>query len=193
MSTRPVGVKLFKRGEAVPDSGHDKPERPMPFCRLVHEAAAGKNFLMRLEDLDCSKAEVALGFHGPKFTDVEPRIRVNTAALRIGPTEDSDVVMLVLNPEQVMSASMLIEGLSVRFVKNRAVCGAAMAQVYNKGQGVVTFLCIGARTRGGFQPAEVVMSLPRETFRELAAKMGKFPSFSRKVRESVTERLLRRG
>ncbi len=191
MSTRPVGVKLYKQGEDVDGSGFDKPEKRMTFCRFVREAAKGKNYLMKLENLDCANAEVSLGFREPKYVKIEPRITEHTAALKIGPVDGADVVMLILNAEQVMTLSILLEGVKAEFKGNMAVCGEAMAQVYNTGQTNVTFLCNGARIFGTYETNEVILAMPTRVFEQLPAKMGKFSSLGKKAKDGLAHLLLK--
>ncbi|MBI2859389.1 MAG: DUF169 domain-containing protein [Chloroflexi bacterium] len=191
MTMRPVGVKLYKQGDTVDAGAFDKPEKRMTFCRFVREAAKGKNYLMRLENLDCANAEVSLGFREPKYVKIEPRIAADTGALRIGPVDGADVVMLVLNAEQVMTLSILLDGVKAEFKGNMAVCGEAMAQVYNTGKPNVTVLCNGARTFGTYETNEIIMALPARTFEDLPSKMGKFSSLSKKAKDGLAHLLLK--
>lgn len=186
MNHRLVGVKILEENA---DGEH--PKAPMTFCRVVREALAGKELVIGIDDLSCPSAELCLGFREPMFVDVEPRIKSKTRAVRIGPLEDADVVLLVLNPEQAMVMSILLGGIKAEFKGEMAVCGEAVAQVYNKGEPNVSFLCSGARELGGFEPHEVVLGLPYTLFLELPDRMGKFSSLSRSVRGSISQ-LLRR-
>jgi uncharacterized protein (DUF169 family) len=189
MSGRPVGVKLFRQGDPIDDAGYDKMEGRKTFCRHVHEAAAGKNFMMRQEHLDCTDAEIILGFRKPRFAEVQPRITDEITTVRIGSVADADVVMLVLNPEQSMTLSNVMPGLGVTFKKNRTVCGEGVAYVYYNKKPTMTLLCIGARTDGTFASHELLVSLPYQTFLELPARMSKFASFSRKAMDGLAQRL----
>lgn len=191
MSTRPVGVKVFLAGDKIDSAGCAPPDKKLHFCRLVREAASGKDFLITVDNLACPNAEVTLGFREPMYVNIEPRIKAKTAAVRVGPLEDSNVVLLVLSPEQIMIVSILLGGISAKFKGEMAVCGEAVAQVYNDGQPNVTFLCNGARMYGGYQPNELVLALPYKVFIELPSKMGKFASLSKKARDSFTQLLLR--
>ena len=191
MSTRPVGVRLFKQGDAVDDSGYDKPEKRMTFCRFVREAARGKNYLMRLDNLSCANAEISLGFREPKYVNIEPRIKEKTAALRIGPVEDAEVVLLILNAEQVMTMSILLNGIEASFKGDMGVCSESMAQVYNSGKVNVSFLCNGARTLGGYETNELMLALPYKVFLELPSKMGKFASLGNMAKAGLAQLLLR--
>lgn len=189
MSGRPVGVKVLRPGEIPDESAFDKLPSRAPFCRYVSEAAKGKNFIMRLGDLKCNVAELTLGLREPHYGEVEMRIPGKVAALRVGPLEGADVVMLVLQPGQVMTAALIIENIQMRFRRNRAVCGDSMAEVLNSGQPRITFLCVGSRMSGGFQSDEMMLSLPYALFMELPPKMGKLAQMSRKAQDSLTHRL----
>jgi uncharacterized protein (DUF169 family) len=189
MTGRPVGVKVLRDGKIPDESGFDHLQSRAPFCRFVSEAAKGKNFIMRLDDLKCNNAELTLGLREPHYGEIELRIPGKVAALRVGPLEDSDVVMLVVQPGQVMTAALIIENIQLRFRRNRAVCGDSMADVLNSGQPRITFLCVGSRTSGGFNSDELVLSLPYAMFMELLPKMGKLAQMSRKAQDSLTHRL----
>lgn len=186
---RPVGVKVLRPGKVPDDTGFDRLPSRAPFCRYVSEAAKGKNFIMRLDDLKCNNAELTLGLREPRYGEIELRIPGKVAALRIGPLEESDVVMLILQPGQVMTAALIIDDINLRFRRNRAVCGDSMAEVLNSGQPRITFLCVGSRMSGGFQSDEMVLSLPYALFMELPPKMSKLAQMSRKAQDSLTYRL----
>ena len=181
-----VGVKILEENV---DGKH--PDAPVTFCRAVREALEGKELVIGIGDLDCPSAELCLGFREPMFVDVEPRIKTKTKAVRIGPLEDADVILLVLNPEQVMVMSILLGGIKAEFKGEMAICGEAVAQVYNTGEPNISFLCSGARELGGFEASEVVLGLPYALFLELPNKMTKCASLSRSVRGSMSQ-LLRR-
>ena len=180
---------MLRFGEIPDTAAFDKLPGPAPFCRYVSEAAKGKKFIMRLDDLKCNNAELTLGLREPHYGEVELRIPGKVAALRIGPLEGSDVVMLVLLPGHVMTASLIIENIQMRFRRNRAVCGDSMAEVLNSGQPRITFLCVGSRTSGGFHKDELVLSMPYSQFMELPSKMSKLAQMSRKAQDSLTDRL----
>lgn len=190
-SNRPVGVKVYLEGDQFDDSAYGAPAEKLTFCRFVREAARGKDFFIRMKDLNCLNAEVALGFREPTYVNIEPRIKEKTAAVRIGPVEDADIVLLVLNPEQIMIMAILLEGINARFKGDMAVCGEATAYVYNTGQTNVTFLCNGARLYGGYEGNELVVALPYKVFLELPSKMTKFASLSKKARDGFARLLLR--
>ncbi len=188
MLTQPVGVKLIRQGDQIDTTHYDKADGRKTFCWYVHEASRGKSFLVRWEDLDCNRAEIVLGFREPRFANIEPRIREKITGVRIGPVADADAVMLVLNPEQGMTITNLLPEIRVSFKKNRTVCGEGMASVYNNQQPTMTPLCVGARTDGGFQADELLVTLPYKMFMELPLRMNKFASLSRQAVDSLTRR-----
>ncbi len=185
----PVGIKVYRPGEPLSDFGFDHLPGKAPFCRFVSEAAKGKQFIMRLSDLKCNNAELTLGLREPHYGEIEFRIPDKVAALRIGPLDDADVVILVLQPAQVMTASLIIEGINLRFRRNRAVCGDNVAEVFNSGEPRISFLCVGSRTSGGFNKDELVLSLPYKQFMELSLRMSKLAQMSRKAQDGLVHRL----
>lgn len=191
MDTRPVGIKLVIEGDPVESPDYDKADSRGPFCRYVHEASRGKNFIIEQQDVDCNKAEIVVGFKEPRFADIEPRVKEKVAAIRVGPAADADVVMLVLTPGQAMTLSNLIPEIKLSFRKNRTVCGEGLAAVYNTKLPTMTLLCIGARTDGGFEPEELLVTLPYKTYLELPAKMTRFASLSRQAVDSLRNRFTR--
>lgn len=189
MTLRPVGVKVLAALDGPPPS---LPDKRRTFCGFVLEAAKGQDFLITMGDLDCLNAEISLGFRDPKFVNIEPRLKTRTQAIRIGPVEDADVVLLILNSEQVMTMAILLEGMTARFKGDMAVCGEGVAQVVLDGQPNVSFLCNGARLRGGgYGTNDIILSLPYKTLLELPDKMGKYKSLSRKAKAGLEQILLR--
>ena len=188
MATLPVGVKLIRQGDQIDTTRYDTADSRKPFCWYVHEASRGKSFFVRWQDLDCNKAEIVLGFREPRFANIEPRIKEKITGLRIGPVEDADTVMLIVNPEQSMTLTNLLPEIQLSFRKNRTVCGEGMASVYNTKQPTMTLLCIGARTDGDFQADELLVTLPYKMFMEVPSRMNKFTSLSRQAVDSLTRR-----
>lgn len=185
MNHRLVGIEISDEnvdGTPSRGSGLRHPAVPMTFCRAVREALGGKELVIGIDDLDCPNAELCLGFREPMFVDVGPRIKTKTKAVRIGPLEDVDVVLFVLNSEQVMIMSILLGGIQAEFRGEMAICGESVAKVCNEGEPNVSFLCSGARELGGFEAHEVVLSLPYASFLELPDRMTKFASLSRSAR-----------
>jgi uncharacterized protein (DUF169 family) len=192
LNHRLVGVKISEEsvdGSPSTSSGHCHSTAPMTFCRVVREAMGGTEFVIGIDDLDCPNAELCLGFREPMFVDAGPRIKSKTRAVHIGPLGDADVVLLVLNSEQVMIMSILLGGIKAEFKGEMAICGEAVAKVYNEGKPNVSFLCSGARELGGFETHEVVLSLPYGLFLELPDRMTKFTSLSRSVLREREEEL----
>ena len=190
MTHRPVGIKLHRK----PVDDHRKLEKPLYFCRTVREAASGKDFLITIDDEGCADAEVVLGFRESKLVDLEPRIKDSTIhAVSIGPLDNAEVVLLILNPEQAMTVAHLLGGVDAHFSGNLSVCGEAVAKVVNEGKANVSFLCEGARFYGQYEPQEVVLSLPYEAFLQLPERMAKFSSLSHKAREGLKQLFLRMG
>jgi len=157
-----VGIKINPAENKDPH-----PSEPMWFCQMVREAALGKEFTISPDDLACPNAELALGFRAPKYVRIEPRIKEEVKTVRIGPLEGADVVLLILVPEQVMTLSILLGGLSPEFKGEMGVCGEAVARVYEEKKPNLSFLCNGARLLGGFRPNEVILGLPTEDFANL--------------------------
>jgi uncharacterized protein (DUF169 family) len=181
LNHRLVGIKI---SEENLDGNHLAV--PTTFCRAVREALGRKELVIGIDDLSCPNAELCLGFREPMFVDVRPRIKSKTKAVRIGSLEDADVVLFVLNSEQVMIMSILLGGIRAEFKGEMAICGEAVAKVYNEGEPNVSFLCNGARELGGFETHEVVLSLPYALFLELPARMTRFASLSRSGRGHVS-------
>ncbi|HIC90403.1 MAG TPA: hypothetical protein EYP04_13510 [Anaerolineae bacterium] len=170
----------------------DHPPGQYTFCQFVRMALEERReFVITGGDLSCPSAELALGFREPKYVEVEPRIRKPVRAVRIGPLEGADVVLMVLNPHQVMALAILLGGIKAEFRGEMALCGEAVAQVYNTGQPNVSFLCQGARELGGFGTYELVVGLPYETVLQLPERMTKFASLKTALQGKMAQ-LLRR-
>ncbi|MBI2908177.1 MAG: DUF169 domain-containing protein [Chloroflexi bacterium] len=181
MEFRPVGVTLY--AEIRPG---ERPSEPVTFCHMVRRAALGEEFVFVEDDLLCFNALVPLGFVQPKYVDIEPRIKTEMKSVRVGSLEGCDVVLLVLNPDQVMTISVLLDGMKASFKGETAVCGEGVAHVYTTGTPNVTFLCLGARTLGGYQAAELVMALSPDIFMSLSQKMARHGSLSQEGRAKAT-------
>src|SRR3990172_903053 len=139
MGYRPVGIKFSQQ----PIEG-DRPSKPIAFCRTVKDAALGKDLVVTPEDEDCPDAEVVLGFRQSRYVNVEPSIKDKIAAISVGPLQDADVVLLIVNAEQAMVLSFLLDGINASFKGNISVCGEAAAKVYLDKEANVSFLCQGA-------------------------------------------------
>lgn len=155
MKDRLVGIKINPAGNGL------HPKEPEWFCKLVKESAAkGTEHVINLEDLACPNADITLGFRKPKYVEIEPRIKEEVTKVRIGPVEGCDVVLLTLNPEQIMTLSILLGGITSFCKGEMGVCGEAVAATYNQKTPHFTFLCNGARLMGGFRTNELLVALP---------------------------------
>ena len=171
-----VGIKIFAEGDNAERSQArdlpDRPSEPMWYCQMVREASSlGKEFMVESEDIACPNADLCLGFREPKYLEIEPRIKQKVKAVRIGNVEDSDLVLLVLTPEQVMTISILLGGIKTEFKGELAVCGEATARAYMEKKPSLTFLCNGARMFGNFKANELVLAIPVEQLKELNARV----------------------
>jgi len=163
-----VGIKIFTQEQD--DNG--RPSQPMWYCQMVREASSlGKEFMVKSEDIACPNAELCLGFREPKYLEIEPRIKKKVKAVQIGKVEDSDLALLVLSPEQVMTVSILLGGLKAEFKGEMAVCGEATARAYMEKKSSLTLLCNGARMFGNFRANELVLAMPIEQLKELNARV----------------------
>ncbi|MDO8671528.1 MAG: DUF169 domain-containing protein, partial [Dehalococcoidia bacterium] len=178
---KPVGIRIYNA--EVGDGA--RPAKPIHYCRAVREAAKGQNFLIRLGDEACAEAEVVLGFRDPKYVDIEPRIKTRTKAIRIGPLQDADHVIFLLNAEQAMTLSLLLDGVVGRFKGQISICGEISAQIALDGKTNFSLLCDGARLYGEYEVGEVAFGLPYSEFLGLPEKMGKHKSLSHKAKEGL--------
>lgn len=186
MGYRPVGIKFSQR----PLEG-ERPAKPIAFCRTVKDAALGKDLVVTPEDEDCPDAEVVLGFRQSRYVNIEPRVKERIAAIRVGPLHDADVVLLILNAEQAMVVSFLLDGVTARFGGNVSVCGEAAAKVYLEKEPNVSFLCQGARVYGEYDSSELMVALPYHIFLELPGKMNKFHALGQKAKAGLARLLLK--
>lgn len=154
-----VGIKIN------PAEDGEHPKEPEWFCKLVRESAVkGVQYVIDVTDLACPNADITLGFRNPKYIEIEPRIKEEVTKVKIGPVEGSDLVLLCLNAEQVMTLSILLGGIISSFKGEMGVCGEAVAVTYNQKKPNLTFLCHGARLMGGFRTNEIVMAMPIHEF-----------------------------
>ena len=159
MKDKLVGIKI----NPAEDGLH--PKEPEWFCKLVKESVVkGVEYVLDVTDLACPNADITLGFRKPKYVEIEPRIKEEVTKVRIGPVEGSDVVLLTLNPEQVMTLSILLGGITSSCKGEMGVCGEAVAATYNQKKPNFTFLCNGARLMGGFRTNEIVVAIPIHEF-----------------------------
>lgn len=164
-----VGVKILDETDDT-----KKPLKPMRFCEMVAGALSGKEFVADSNDISCPNAELCLGFREPKYVDIEPRIMpAETKAVYVGKIENADVVLFILTPEQVMTLSILLGGITSNFRGELGVCGEATAKVYMEREPNLSFLCSGARIFGDFKGNEVILGMPYDTMKELANRIDK--------------------
>ncbi len=182
MENNPVGVKICV--EDVPEG--KRPAEKMTFCQVVAAALKGEELVLTPDELNCTSAELALGFREPKYANVEPRIKRNVKAVLVGPIEGADVVLFVLDSRQTMTMAILFGGLKAEFKGEMAFCGEAVAKVFESGEANVSFLCNGSRNNAGYTESQVVLGLPYERFLELPQKMGKFSSLGRGLKAGAS-------
>lgn len=176
-----VGVKILTE---IPEGQH--PSVKMTFCQVVAEALKGNKLVLTADELNCASAELALGFREPKYAPVEPRIKKQVKAVRVGPVEGADVVLFVLDTKQTMTLSILLGGLKAEFKGEMAFCGEAVAKVFESGEANVSFLCNGSRNNAGYTESQVVVGIPYERFLELPQKMTKFSSLGRGLKAGAS-------
>ncbi len=166
---RLVGVKII---DEMPKDGTERPKKPLRYSKLIREAAQGKNFTVLEKDISDANPQLALGFYEPKYVDIQPRISpANTKAVRIGPIEGSDVVLMILNPKQVMELAQVFGPIDARFQGELGVEGEATALPYMGKKPNVSFLCNSARLLSGYLESEVILSMPTPDAQSLAEKI----------------------
>jgi len=163
-----VGIKIN------PGRDGEHPKEKSWFCQLVKEVSQkGGEYVISLSDLACPNADISLGFRKPKYVDIEPRIKGGVERIRIGRPEESDLVLLCLNSEQVMTLSILLGGITSSVKGEMGVCGEAVAATYNQKKPNITFLCNGARLLGGFRTNEIMLAIPSQEFTGLNQRIEK--------------------
>ncbi len=163
-----VGIKFLTEdivGESLPQTA-----RFCPFHPLVLD---GKTYIVKKNDLDCPTGELVLGLRQSKYSHVEPSIKDEIKAVRIGTIENSDVILFLVNPEQAMTLSILLGGLSAEFKGEMAICGEAVAKVYLEKKPNLSMLCNGARLFGGFAKNDMVIGMPYSDVMKLAEHIKK--------------------
>jgi len=168
---RLVGVKILS--EEDKKDNDKRLAKPMRYCQFIRDAVVkGSEFTINLSDISCPNAEICLGFIEPKYVDIQPRIMpANTKAIRIGKIEDSDVVLAIVTPKQMMDLSVLLNGIKAEFHGEMGVCGEATAKVFMNKTPNVSFLCNGARMFAEFRDNEVILGMPYNAALELAEKI----------------------
>ena len=171
LKLNPVGIKISEEllGKAI--------EKPAYFDKLVRESAVtGKTFIATNDKLTDPYSHVSLGFEEPKYIkDYEPRIKIKVKSVKIGPVEDADVVLFIVNPEQGMRFTLLLGEIKAEFKCEAAVSGEAIAKVYNEQKPNLTLLCGGARIYGKFKDNEFLIGIPKKVYDEIKDK--KVPTY----------------
>ncbi|MEK9148816.1 MAG: DUF169 domain-containing protein, partial [Candidatus Desantisbacteria bacterium] len=134
-------------------------------------AVKGVEYVIDVTDLACPNADITLGFRQPKYVEIEPRIKEEVERVRIGKSEESDLVLLCLNAEQVMTLSIFLGGITSSCKGEMGVCGEAVAATYNQQKPHFTFLCNGARLMGGFKKNEILVAIPLPGFEQLNGRI----------------------
>lgn len=168
-----LGLKLNPVGIKIAGDLLGKPiEKPGYFDKLVRESAVtGKTFIVTNDKLTDPYSHVSLGFEEPKYIkDYEPRIKKKTKSVRIGPLEDADVVLFIVNPEQGMKLTFLLGGIKAEFKCEAAVSGESIAKVYNEQKPNLTLLCGGARIYGKFKDDEFIVGIPKKIYDKIKDK-----------------------
>ncbi|MFH1788314.1 MAG: DUF169 domain-containing protein [Candidatus Altiarchaeota archaeon] len=166
---RLVGVKILKE---APTDTEDKPVKPLRYSQLIRDAAHGENFTVMEKDISDANPQLALGFYEPKYLDIQPRISpAETKAVRIGPIEGADVILMILTPKQVMELAQVYGPINAKFQGELGVEGEATALPYMTGKPNVSFLCNSARLLAGYKDSEVILSMPYAKALALAEKI----------------------
>lgn len=166
---RLVGVKILKES---PKEIKDKPAKPLRYSQLIRDAAEGKNYTVEEKDISDANPQLALGFHEPKYLDIQPRISpAETKALCIGPLEGADIVLMILTPRQVMEIAQIYGPIEAKFQGELGVEGEATALPYMTGKTNVSFLCNSARLLAGYKDSEVILTMPYTEAEKLAEKI----------------------
>jgi len=173
LGINPVGIKL---SEDLLDGAIEKPEY---FDKLIKDTSVEeKTFIVTNDKLTDPYSHVSLGFEEPEYIkDYEPRIKKKIKSVIIGPTEDADVVLFVVNPEQGMRLTFLLKEIKAEFKCEAAVSGEAIAKVYNEQKPNLTLLCGGARIYGKFKDDEFIIGIPKKVYDEIKDK--KIPSYTK--------------
>ncbi len=183
MTLRPVGVKIH-----TGDVNHlARPKEPMWYCHAIRESAKGRDILMRQGDEACKVAEIVLGFREPKRADIEHRITTRTQAISIGPLQDADQVIFILNPERAMTMAVLLGGINSRITGQMSLCREITAEIANGGEPRFSFLCKGARRHGEYGVEEIVLGMPYEVFLKLPEKMGRYSMLAHKAKAGLRQ------
>ena len=161
-----VGIKFFHediQGESLPKSAR--------FCPFNPQILSGNTYVIKEDDLDCPTGELVMGLRQSKYAHIEPSIKEKFKAVRIGPIDDADVVLFLVNADQAMNLSILLVGILAEFKGELAICGEAVAKVYLDQKPNISMLCNGARMFGGFAKNDMVVGMPYSIMIDLAEKI----------------------
>jgi len=167
-----VGVKfLEKEGDSAPH-----PRNPVAFCDAVREVAlAPARLQLSAGDHACPNAELVLGYVEPRYIELPYRVGKKTVSVLLSnpPEEDSDLVVIIGTPRQLMELSALLGGVSASFGEEGSfgLCGEAVARVLLEGAPSASLFCQGARVLADFKDAEMAVGLPMEACRVLAERV----------------------
>jgi len=173
MKLNPVGIKLSEDllGEPI--------DREVYFDKLVREAAVnGGTYIVTNDKLTDPYSHVSLGFEEPEFIkDYEPRIKKKIKSVKVGPTDDADVVLFIVNAEQGMRLTHALGEIKAEFKCEAAISGEVIAKVYNEKKVNMTLLCGGARIYGKFNDNEFIIGIPKEVYDKIKDK--KVPEYKK--------------
>lgn len=154
-----VGIKINPKEEG------EVLNEPSWFCQLVKEASMyGKEFFINSNSLACSNAEITLGFRKPQYIEIEPRIKDDVKAIKIGGEDNADILLLTVTPNQAMNLSVLLGGIKVCCKGEMGVCGEAVASCYVEKKPSLSLLCNGARIMGKFRENEMCIAILKNDF-----------------------------
>lgn len=168
-----LGLKLNPVGIKISEDLLGKPiEKPEYFDKLVREAAvSGKTFIVTNDKLTDPYSHISLGFEEPKYIkDYEPRIKKKIKSVKIGPLEDADVILFIVNAEQGMKLTFLLGKIKAEFKCEAAISGEVIAKVYNEQKPNLTLLCGGARIYGKFKDNEFIIGIPYKIYEKIKNK-----------------------
>lgn len=180
-----VGVRIDK-DNGPPDDR--RPPKKKRFCQIVKEATEGSSCIFNVDDLDCPNAMIALGFQEPSFIEIETRITpADTKSVEVAPLkeiESPDVVLIILNPMQLMMIGNRMGIIEAKFKGDMAVCGEATASVYMNKKPNMSPLCGGARKYAKYKDSELIFGAPLQYFKDLDEKIATMP-----VKDKVASKL----
>ena len=166
LELNPVGIRISEEmlGESIAKPGY--------FDKFIRQSAlSGKTFIVTKDKLTDPYSHVSLGFEEPRYIkDYEPRIKKKTLSVKIGPIDDADLILFIVNAEQGMKLTHMLGEIKAEFKCEAAVSGESIAKVYNEGKPNLTLLCGGARHYGEFKEDEFIISIPRKDYERIKDK-----------------------